>query len=88
MPLLTDSGNKVADEFGIAYTVAEELQQVYQQLGLNVDEYNDDGSWQLPMPARYIIDGTKIIRYASVSPDYMVRPDPSETIEALEKILK
>jgi len=87
MDLLIDAGNQVAQKYGLVYTVPEDLQTVYKQLGIDVSQYNDDGSWQLPMSARYIIDTDNLIRYASVNADYTVRPDPSETIAALERIL-
>ena len=87
MELLIDAGNQVAKQYGLVYTVPEDLQRVYQQLGIDVSQYNDDGSWQLPMSARYIIDTDNQIRYAAVNADYTVRPDPSETIAALERIL-
>ncbi|MFP4532214.1 MAG: redoxin domain-containing protein [Desulfobacterales bacterium] len=87
MELLIDAGNQVAQKYGLVYTVPEDLQKVYKQLGIDVSQYNDDGSWQLPMSARYIIDTDNLIRYAAVNADYTVRPDPSETIAALEKIL-
>jgi len=87
MELLVDSGNRIAEAYGLVYTVPQDLQKVYQQLGIDVAAYNDDGSWQLPMSARYIIDLQGMIRYAAVNADYTVRPDPSETIAALEKLL-
>jgi len=87
MDLLIDAGNQVAQKYGLVYTVPEDLQTVYKQLGIDVSQYNDDGSWQLPISARYIIDSNNQIRYASVNADYTVRPDPSETIAALERIL-
>ena len=86
MDLLVDSGNRVAKQFGLVYTVPDDLKNVYRQFGLHVDKSNDDGSWDLPVSARYIIDTDKTIRYAEVNADYTVRPEPSHTIEALEKI--
>lgn len=86
MELLVDSGNQVARKYGLVYTVPDDLKKVYQQLGIDVGKSNDDGSWDLPMPARYIIDADGSIRYAEVSPDYTVRPDPAHTIDALKKI--
>jgi len=86
MELLVDSGNGVAKEFGLVYEVPDDLRKVYQQFGLHVDKNNDDGSWNLPMPARYIIDTDKSIRYAEVNPDYTVRPEPSHTIAALKNL--
>jgi peroxiredoxin len=61
---------------------------VYEGFGIRLDEYNGDTSWTLPMPTRLIIDRDGIIRDAEVNPDYTVRPDPEDTIEALEKIIK
>jgi peroxiredoxin len=39
------------------------------------------------MPARYIIDQDQVVRYAEVSPDYTVRPDPLHTIDVLKEII-
>jgi peroxiredoxin len=88
MELLVDSGNRAGQAYGLVYTVPDDLKSVYQKLGIDVSKYNDDGSWQLPMSARYIIDTDGVIRYASVNADYTVRPDPQETIAALEKLAK
>ncbi len=86
LDLLIDSANQAAKTYGLVYTVPDDLKKVYKQLGIDLSQQNADGSWELPMPARYIIDTHQTIRYAEVSPDYMVRPDPSHTIEALKKI--
>jgi peroxiredoxin len=86
MQLLVDSGNQAAKAFGLVYTVPGDLQKVYQQFGIHVDKNNADGSWDLPMSARYIIDTDATIRYAQVNADYTVRPDPSHTTEALKNL--
>jgi len=86
MSLLIDTGNRVARQFGLVYTVPEDLQKVYRQFGLVVSDSNDDGSWDLPISARYIIDTDRKIRYAALSHDYTIRPDISHTVEALKKM--
>jgi peroxiredoxin len=86
MEILSDPGNQTAEKFGLVYTVPEDLKKVYLQFGIDLAKYNDDDSWRLPMSARYIIDQDQVIRYAEVSPDYTVRPDPSHTINALKEI--
>ena len=35
------------------------------------------------MPARFVVDSDRVIRYAESDPDYMVRPEPEETLEFL-----
>lgn len=86
MELLVDAGNQAAKTFGLVYTVPDDLKKVYQQFNIHVDKNNADGSWDLPVSARYIIDTDANIRYAQVNADYTVRPDPSHTIEALKNL--
>jgi peroxiredoxin len=84
--ILSDPGNKVAEQYGIKYKMPNDLVTVYTtQLGIRVDEYNGDDSWTLPMPARLIIDQNGTIRYAEIYPDYRVRPEPEDTLAALNK---
>ena len=85
--ILSDPGNEVAERFGIRFTLPSDLKGIYQQFKINLDEYNGDDSWTLPMPTRLIIDKDGVIRYAEMDPDYTVRPDPEETIAALEEIV-
>jgi peroxiredoxin len=85
--LLSDPGNTVADRYGLRYTLSKDLKALYQQFGINLDDYNGDDSWTLPLPARLIIDTDGMVRYAAISTDYTVRPDPVETITALEQIV-
>ena len=84
--MLSDVGNRVGKKYGLVYEVPEDLQKVYLQFGLKVSEHNADGSWQLPMPARLIVDENGIIRYANINPDYTRRPEPEETLEAVKQI--
>jgi peroxiredoxin len=85
--VLSDPGNQVAERYGIRFKLPDDLKPIYQQFKLHINEYNGDESWTLPMPARLIIDQAGTIRYAEINPDYTVRPDPEETIEALKKLV-
>jgi peroxiredoxin len=85
--ILSDPGNEVAERYGIRFEVPEDLKKVYQQFKINLEEYNGDESWTLPMPTRLIIDQDSTIRHAEISQDYTVRPDPEDAIVALKEIL-
>jgi len=56
-------------------------------IGIDLKKYNGDDSWTLPMPGRFIIDRSGVIRYAEVNPDYTVRPEPEEVIGILKELL-
>jgi peroxiredoxin len=84
--LLGDPGNAVARQFGLVFKIPEDLKQVYLQMKIDLPRYNGDDSWELAMPARFIIDREGIIRYADFDPDYTTRPDPEETLAALREM--
>jgi peroxiredoxin len=81
--ILHDPNLALADTIGIAHTLPEELQQLYSQFGINLPDAHGMDGWRLPMPARYIIDTTGIIRDRHVHADYTQRPEPDEILEIL-----
>jgi peroxiredoxin len=83
-PILSDPGTAVAAEFGLRFSLPEGLIEVYTQFGNDLPKINDDPSWVLPMPARYVIGTDGVIAYAEVNPDYTRRPDPSELLPVLD----
>jgi peroxiredoxin len=56
------------------------------KLGIDLAKANADPSWTLPIPARFVIDRTGIIRQADADPDYTHRSEPEATIEALKQL--
>lgn len=54
-PLLSDSGNQVARQFGIVYRVPDYQQEVYKRVFVNLPFINGDHSWELPIPATFIV---------------------------------
>jgi peroxiredoxin len=60
------------------------LRRVYSKFGIDLKKYNGDDSWTLPIPARFVIDSSGTVRAADADPDYMVRPEPTETVRVLE----
>ena len=53
---LRDFGNRVAEQYGLVFTLPEALQQIYAQFGIDLPAGNGDGTWRLPIPARFVID--------------------------------
>jgi len=82
--LLSDPGNRVAKTYGLVHNLPEDLKKIYLQFGIDLVKFNGDDSWTLPMPGRFIIDRSGIVRYAEVNPDYTVRPEPEEVIGVLK----
>jgi len=84
-PLLSDSGNKVARQFGLTHHVNDEQQAVYRQAFVNLPFANGDETWELPIPATYILEPDRTVLYASANEDYTERPEPDEIVDILER---
>ncbi|MCU1300354.1 MAG: hypothetical protein JWQ87_638 [Candidatus Sulfotelmatobacter sp.] len=81
--LLSDAGNKVARQFGLTYRVPDEQKAVYRRAFVNLPFVNGDSSWELPIPATYIIDHDGTVLYASANEDYTERPEPQDIVRFL-----
>jgi peroxiredoxin len=84
-PLLSDGGNRVAREFGLVYRIAAAQEAVYRRAFVNLPFTNGDGSWELPIPATFILDHDATVLYASADEDYTERPEPAEVVRLLQR---
>ena len=87
-PILNDAKSKVAEAFGICFTLPDDLIDLYKSFKNDLPAFNDNPEWVLPMPARYVVDTNGTIAYAEVNPDYTHRPDPSELLPVLDRLAK
>ena len=84
--ILTDRGNEVANRFGLRFALPDDLHKLYLTFPLDLEKFNGDASWTLPIPARFVIDQQGVIRYAESDPDYTTRPEPEDTLAALRTL--
>ena len=84
-PILSDVKGNVGSAFGLRFHLPEYLVELYKQLKNDLPRFNDDPSWTLPMPARYVIGQDGVILYSEVNPDYTRRPEPSDMIPVLQR---
>ena len=85
--LLVDKDNAIGKAFGLVYTFPENLKNVYRDvLKLNIQAINEANCWQLPIPARFVIDGNGVIRDVKADPDYRYRPEPSEVFDIAKRV--
>ena len=84
--VLRDFGNRVAEEYGLVFTLPSDVRAVYLKFGIDLARGNGDGTWRLPIPARFVIDRGGMIRAVDANPDYTRRPEPTHTVEILGQI--
>ncbi|MBV9117180.1 MAG: redoxin domain-containing protein [Acetobacteraceae bacterium] len=84
--LLHDQASAVAERFGLAVRLPDDLIEVYKRLGVDLVKFNGDQLWRLPIPARFVIDRAGTVRAAEADPDYTTRPEVEDTLSVLRAI--
>jgi peroxiredoxin len=84
-PILSDAKGKVGAAFGLRFELPDYLIELYKSHKNDLPTFNDDPSWSLPMPARYVISQDGTILYSEVNPDYTRRPEPEDMIPVLQR---
>jgi peroxiredoxin len=84
-PVLSDEKGETGAAFGLRFALPDYLVALYRKLKNELPAFNDDPSWTLPMPARYVIGQDGVVLYSEVNPDYTNRPEPADMIPVLQK---
>lgn len=83
--VLTDYNNEVARKFGIAFTLNDELVDIYNGFH-KLETYNGVDTNELPIPATYVIGTDGLIKYAFIDPDYRKRAEPADILAVLKTL--
>jgi peroxiredoxin len=83
--VLSDNENKIAKEYGLVFSLAEELRPIYLSFGIDIPASNKDDSYEIPMPATYVINKNKEIIFSFIDEDYTKRCEPQDILEAIRK---
>jgi len=84
--VLSDVGNKVARDFGLVFRLSGKMEEIYRSFGIDLPAANGDQSFELPIPATYLVAQNGIIMLAYINPDYTSRLDPETIVAELKKI--
>ena len=76
-PVLSDVGNLVADQYGVAHDQPEVLRPVYKRLGHDLPRINGTGDWRSPLAATFVIalDGRIALAHVEVVAWRQLEPD-------------
>ena len=84
--VLSDVGNQAARRFGLVYTLPEELRAALRSNNKALPGINGDESWELPVPATYVIAPDGRIALAYIEVDYRKRLEPEALLSALRSL--
>lgn len=82
-PLLHDAEAKLAEQFGLVYTLPDYYRQYLKSVMVNLPFLNGEGSWRLPVPATYVLGRDGRVLFAEAHADFRVRPEPGDVMAVL-----
>jgi len=83
--VLSDTHNLVAKDYGLVFSLAEELRPIYENFGIDIVGLNDEDSFELPMPATFVFNKNKEVLYSFVDEDYTKRCEPQTILDIIQK---
>ena len=84
--VLSDVGNQVARSFGLVYSLPQELRAALTSNNKALPGINGDNSWELPLPATYVLAPNRKIALAEIELDYRERLEPDAIVAALRAL--
>jgi peroxiredoxin len=84
--VLSDVSNKVAKDFGLVFKLSDKMQEIYKNFGIDLPTANGDKSFELPIPATFVVASDSTISCAHIDADYTRRLDPKIIIAELNKL--
>jgi peroxiredoxin len=84
--VLSDVGNEVARSYGLVYSVPEEIRVALRSNDKALPSINGDESWELPVPAKYVITRDRLVALACIEVDYRKRLEPEALLSCLRSL--
>ncbi len=72
--------------FGIGFGPDEAERETRRSSGSDLGEVLGTGRWELPYPTVVVIDSNRVVRFADIHPNWMIRTEASAVVEALRSI--
>ena len=84
--VLSDTRNEVARSYGLVYSLPEELRAALRSNNKALPSINGDQSWELPVPATYVIARDQHVALAYIEVDYRKRLEPEALLTCLKSL--
>jgi peroxiredoxin len=84
--VLSDVGNEVARSYGLVYSLPEEIRAALRSNNKALPSINGDESWELPVPATYVIARDRLVALAYIEVDYRKRLEPEALLTSLKSL--
>jgi peroxiredoxin len=85
-PVLSDMDLGYSLSLGLIFWVGAEVEQLYRDAGVELEKYQDNQGYFLPMAAKFIVGHDGLIKARQVNVEFRERMEPEAIIAALEAL--
>ena len=85
-PVVSGIGNALARKLGILYSYDQPSRELALSKGVDMGQVTGTGTSELPMPTVVLVDRDRTVRFADVSPDWLVRTEAETIIDSVRKL--
>jgi peroxiredoxin len=87
-PVASDTGYRLGRRFGLTFTSSVQAQAHARARGGDLGVTLGTGQWELPMPSVVVVDQDRVVRFADVHPDWLVRTEAGVVIDAVRSLVR
>lgn len=86
-PVLSDHGNVIARRLGLVFALEGEIRRISLEVfGVDLPKFNGVDSWDIPVPATFLLDRGGVVRMKFFDPEFRNRVEPQAIVDALDRI--
>lgn len=85
-PVLSDVDLGYTLSLGLVYWIGEEVKQLYDRLGIDLEVFQGHPGFFLPMAAKFVVGRDGLVKARQIDIDYRQRMEPSAILDALAKL--
>jgi peroxiredoxin len=82
-PLLSDMDNAYAMSLDLVFWCGDEVRALYRSIDWNLEEFQGNDGWMIPIPATYVVAPDGRIKASFVEPDFRQRIEPAAILDAI-----
>lgn len=84
-PVLSDMDNGYPLMLNLAFYVGDEKKALMMCAGWDIQPYNANDSWTLPIPATFVVGADGLVKARHIDPDYRKRMDVDAIVTAVRR---
>ncbi len=85
-PILSDVDLSYALSLGLVFWIGAEVKQLYAEIGVDLERFQGNRNYFLPMAAKFIVGRDGIVKARQVNVDFRLRMEPDAILEALAQL--